>query len=113
MLHNEILAATASGQPVTVAGLSMGSMVIDRELAYLAIDPNAPPSSALTFVELAGPERGLAQTYLPVGTTIPIAGTPWGMRPRASTTPAWFIASTISGPIRPTVRGTCWPAPTH
>lgn len=113
MLHNEILAATASGQPVTVAGLSMGSMVIDRELAYLAIDPNAPPSSALTFVELAGPERGLAQTYLPVGTTIPIAGYTVGMRLRASTTPAWFIASTISGPIRPTVRGTCWPAPTH
>lgn len=83
MLHNEILAATASGQPVTVAGLSMGSMVIDRELAYLAIDPNAPPSSALTFVELAGPERGLAQTYLPVGTTIPIAGYTVGNAPES------------------------------
>jgi PPE-repeat protein len=74
MLNTDILNAVATGHPVVVAGLSEGTMVIDAEEAYLATDPNAPPPSTVTFVEFANPQRGLADTYLPAGVTIPGIG---------------------------------------
>jgi hypothetical protein len=72
-LHQQIVTAVAhsNGLPVNVAGLSEGTVVIDRELAYLATDPMAPPRDALQFVMFSSPELGLADTYLPVGTTVP------------------------------------------
>ena len=74
MLNSDILNAVATGQPVVVAGLSEGTIVIDAEEAYLATAPNAPPSSLVSFVEFANPQRGLADTYLPAGFTIPGLG---------------------------------------
>ncbi len=73
-LNADILNAVATGQPVAVTGLSEGTIVIDREEAYLAGNPNAPSPSLVTFVEFANPERGLADTYLHAGTTIPGVG---------------------------------------
>jgi hypothetical protein len=75
VLNSDILTATAShDQKVVVAGQSLGAMVIDREQAYLATDPNAPPRDQLSFVEFSNPERGLADTYLPAGIHVPILG---------------------------------------
>lgn len=74
MLNTDIFKDTANGRSVVVAGHSMGSIVIDREEAYLATDPNAPSPSQLTFVEFANPERGLAHVFFPVGTTVPAIG---------------------------------------
>lgn len=73
-LHTDILNAVNAGQPLVVAGLSEGTIVIDREEAYLAGLPNAPSPNLVTFVEFANPERGLAATFLPTGFTIPGAG---------------------------------------
>ncbi len=74
MLNTDILNAAATGQPVVVTGLSEGTIVIDAEEAYLATAPNAPPPNMVTFVEFANPQRGLADTYLHAGVTIPGAG---------------------------------------
>jgi PE-PPE domain len=74
VLNTDILNAVSTGQPVVVAGLSEGTIVIDREEAYLAGLPNAPSPNLVTFVEFANPERGLAATFLPTGFTIPGAG---------------------------------------
>jgi len=74
MLNTDILNAVATGQPVVVAGMSEGTMVIDAEEAYLATAPNAPASNLVSFVEFANPQRGLADTYLPAGFTIPGLG---------------------------------------
>ena len=74
LLNTDILNAVASGQPVVVTGLSEGTLVIDRELAYLASAPNAPPPSMVSFVEFANPERGIGATYAPAGLTFPIIG---------------------------------------
>jgi PPE-repeat protein len=74
MLNTDILNAVANGQPVVVAGLSEGTIVIDAEEAYLATAPNAPPPNMVTFVEFSNPQRGLADTYLPAGVTIPGVG---------------------------------------
>ncbi len=73
-LNTDILNAVGTGQPVVVAGLSEGTIVIDREEAYLAGLPTAPSPNLVTFVEFANPERGLAATFLPTGFTIPGAG---------------------------------------
>jgi len=74
MLNADILNAVATGQPVVVAGLSEGTIVIDAEEAYLATAPNAPPPNMVTFVEFANPQRGLADTYFRAGVTIPGVG---------------------------------------
>jgi hypothetical protein len=74
LLNTDVLNAVATGRPVVVAGLSEGTMVIDAEEAYLATAPNAPPASMVTFVEFANPQRGLADTYLPAGVTVPGVG---------------------------------------
>jgi PPE family/PE-PPE domain len=69
-LNTDILNATA-GKSVVVTGLSEGTIVIDREEAYLSTAPNASSPSQVTFVEFANPERGIADTYLHAGTTVP------------------------------------------
>ncbi len=73
-LNDDIMTATANHQHVVVAGLSEGSMVIDREQAYLATAPNAPQPDQVTFVEFANPERGLAHVFLRPGMTVPGLG---------------------------------------
>jgi PPE family/PE-PPE domain len=73
-LNTAILSDTSNGQSVVVAGLSEGTMVIDAEEAYLATAANAPSPSQVTFVEFSNPQRGLADTYLPAGFKIPLAG---------------------------------------
>jgi PPE family/PE-PPE domain len=74
MLNTDILNATANGQSVVVTSLSEGGIVIDAEEAYLATAPNAPAPNQVTFVEFANPQRGLADTYLHAGITIPGVG---------------------------------------
>ncbi|BBC68397.1 hypothetical protein MMRN_52930 [Mycobacterium marinum] len=74
MLHEQIMSAVtnSSGLPVHVAALSQGTIVANRELAYLATDPNAPPAHALEFALFGSPELGLAHIYLPDGLTVPL-----------------------------------------
>lgn len=74
MLHAEIMNAytNGDGSPVNIAALSQGTIVVHRELAYLATAPDAPPPDALKFTLFSGPEFGLASTYLPTGTTVPL-----------------------------------------
>lgn len=72
-LNSQIMNAVAnSSSPVYIAGLSEGTIVVDRELAYLATDPSAPQADALQFVVFSSPELGLAHTYLPQGFTVPL-----------------------------------------
>jgi hypothetical protein len=74
-LNDQIMNAVANGngEPVVVAGLSEGTIVIDHELAYLATDPTAPSPSDLLFASFSNPQLGFADTYLPVGTFVPLA----------------------------------------
>jgi PE-PPE domain len=74
-LNDQIMNAVANGngEPVMVAGLSMGTIVIDHELAYLATDPTAPSPSDLLFASFSNPQLGFADTYLPAGTFVPVA----------------------------------------
>jgi len=74
MLNTDILNATAGNHSVVVTGLSEGTIVIDREQAYLATAPNAPSPSQVTFVEFSNPQRGLADTFYHAGTTIHSVG---------------------------------------
>jgi hypothetical protein len=71
-LNQEIATAVANGNPVVVTGLSQGSIVVDRELTYLATDPNAPSPSQLSFVIFSDPGHGtgLLSTYLPDRATV-------------------------------------------
>jgi len=74
-LNDQIMNAfvNGSGSPVRIAALSEGTLVVNRELAYLAANPTgAPPPSALQFALFASPELGVMQTYLPNGFTVPI-----------------------------------------
>ncbi len=73
-LNDQIMNAVfnGNGSPVHVAALSEGTIVANRELAYLATDPNAPPANALQFALFSGPETGLFRAYLPPGLTIPV-----------------------------------------
>ncbi|CPR00873.1 PE-PGRS family protein [Mycobacterium bohemicum DSM 44277] len=73
-LNDQIMNAftNGNGSPVYVAGLSEGTIVVNRELAYLATSPTAPPVNALKFAMFSSPEFGLFSTYLPEGLTIPL-----------------------------------------
>ncbi|WP_082956388.1 PE-PPE domain-containing protein [Mycobacterium sp. E787] len=73
-LNGQIMTALASGNgsPVHIAALSEGTVVVDRELAYLATDPTAPPPHSLQFAVFSSPELGLAHIYLPNGMTVPV-----------------------------------------
>lgn len=72
-LNDQIMNAFTNGNglPVRIAALSEGTLVVNRELAYLAADPTAPPPSALQFAMFNGPETGLFHVYLPNGFTVP------------------------------------------
>ncbi|MHA7653657.1 PE-PPE domain-containing protein [Mycobacterium sp. ML4] len=73
-LNDQIINAfvNGSGSPVHVAALSEGTIVVNRELAYLASNPAAaPPPHALQFALFSSPELGIAQTYLPNRATLP------------------------------------------
>jgi hypothetical protein len=74
-LNDQIMNAVSNGngEPVVVAGLSEGTLVIDQELAYLTTDPTAPPPSDLSFASFSDPQLGFADTYLPAGTYVPLA----------------------------------------
>lgn len=73
-LNDQIMNAVANGNgsPVRIAGLSEGTIVVNRELAYLAANPSAPPPDALQFAMFSSPELGLAHIYLPTGMTVPL-----------------------------------------
>lgn len=71
-LHGDISDALAAGDPVVVTGVSEGTLVIYREQAYLADNPDAPPRDQLSFVLYASPQ-GLAG-LLPPGAHIPVFG---------------------------------------
>lgn len=74
-LHAAILAELAKGNTVSVAGLSLGTMVIDREIAYLQSLPEseAPPADSVTFYVFGGESRGFGQMYAR-GVTVPLIG---------------------------------------
>lgn len=82
-LNDQIMNAVTNGNgnPVHVAGTSMGTIVISRELAYLATAPDAPLAHELQFVMFSGPELGLAHSYLPPGTTVPLINYTVGVLP--------------------------------
>jgi hypothetical protein len=73
-LNDQIMNAFANGNgsPVRIAALSEGTLVVTRELAYLAADPTAPPPNALQFAVFNSPELGMAHIYLPNGLTVPL-----------------------------------------
>lgn len=74
-LHDQIVNAVVNGNgsPVHIAALSEGTLVVNRELAYLAANPaTAPPPGALQFALFGSPELGVMRTYLPDGFTLPI-----------------------------------------
>lgn len=73
-LNDQIMNAVdnGNGSTVDIAALSEGTLVLDRELGYLATDPDAPPASALQFVSFSNPELGLFAVYMQPGTTIPV-----------------------------------------
>ncbi|SBS79228.1 PE-PGRS family protein (fragment) [uncultured Mycobacterium sp.] len=71
-LDDQIMNAVADGDPVVIAGLSEGTLVINRELAYLATTPSAPPADLLKFALFSGPESGLFDVYLPAGAWLPL-----------------------------------------
>lgn len=75
LLHQLILNELDKGEPVAVAGISEGTLVIERELAYLQSlsDDEAPSRDVLTFYVFGDMLRGLGQMYLP-GVTIPFFG---------------------------------------
>jgi hypothetical protein len=75
LLHELILDELDKGEPVAVAGISEGTLVIERELAYLQSlsDDEAPSRDVLTFYVFGDMLRGLGQMYLP-GVTIPFFG---------------------------------------
>jgi hypothetical protein len=81
LLHALILSKFNDG-PVAVAGLSEGTLVIDKELAYLATlsQADAPKRDALTFYVFGDMLRGLGQMYLN-GVTIPFIGQTFGSVP--------------------------------
>lgn len=57
--------------PISVAGLSQGTLALDREQARLALDPSAPPSDQLTFIKAGDPNNLLSKAFGP-GTHVPI-----------------------------------------
>ncbi|KCJ24703.1 hypothetical protein W017_01947 [Mycobacterium tuberculosis TB_RSA107] len=54
-----------------MAGLSQGTLVLDREQARLANDPTAPPPGQLTFIKAGDPNNLLWRAFRP-GTHVPI-----------------------------------------
>lgn len=73
VLHAAILDELTKGEPIVVAGLSQGTLVIESELAHLLTAADAPAAKDVTFYLFGGMVRGLGDMYLR-GVTIPIFG---------------------------------------
>ncbi len=82
LLHAAILRELQHGGPIAVAGLSEGTLVIDRELRYLQNATDAPPAGDITFYIFGGQLRGFGDMYLP-GVSIPIIGQTFGPIPES------------------------------
>jgi hypothetical protein len=63
-------ATTESDKPVVVAGVSMGSIVINHALTRFEDDPNAPSPDQVSFAVFSDPQRGLLR-LLPDGFMLP------------------------------------------
>lgn len=57
--------------PITAAGLSQGTLALDREQTRLAHDPTAPPADQLTFIKAGDPNNLLEKMFGP-GAHVPI-----------------------------------------
>ena len=57
--------------PISVAGLSQGTLALDREQARLVNDPTAPPPGQLTFIKAGDPGNLLSRAFKP-GTHVPV-----------------------------------------
>ena len=68
------------GQPLAVAGLSEGTLVIDQELVALQNDENAPAADDLVFYVFGDMARGLGHMYFS-GMTVPFFGKTFGPLP--------------------------------
>jgi hypothetical protein len=64
-------AIRSTGGPISVAGLSQGTLALDREQARLAHDPGAPAPDRLTFIKAGDPNILLAKAFGP-GAHVPI-----------------------------------------
>jgi 3'-(hydroxy)phthioceranyl-2'-palmitoyl(stearoyl)-2-O-sulfo-trehalose (hydroxy)phthioceranyltransferase len=64
-------AIRSTNGPISVAGLSQGTLALDREQARLAHDPTAPPPDQLTFIKAGDPNNLLFKAFGP-GTHVPI-----------------------------------------
>lgn len=69
--NNLDAAIRGTGGPISVAGLSQGTLTLDREQARLARDPGAPPPDQLTFIKAGDPNNLLAKAFGP-GAHVPI-----------------------------------------
>lgn len=69
---NNLDAAIRSTEgPISVAGLSQGTLALDREQARLAHDPAAPAADQLTFIKAGDPNNLLVKAFGP-GAHVPI-----------------------------------------
>ena len=57
--------------PMAAAGLSQGTLALDREQARLANDPTAPPPGDLRFIKAGDPNNLLTKLFRP-GTHVPV-----------------------------------------
>ncbi len=69
--NNLDAAIRGTSGPISVAGLSQGTLALDREQARLANDPSAPPPGQLTFIKAGDPNNLLSKALGP-GTHVPI-----------------------------------------
>lgn len=69
--HNLDAAIRSTNGPISVAGLSQGTLALDREQARLVNDPTAPPPGQLTFVKAGDPNNLLWRVFKP-GTHVPV-----------------------------------------
>src|SRR5271155_209291 len=69
--NNLDTAIRGTNGPIYAAGLSQGTLALDREQARLADNPTAPPPGQLTFIKAGDPNNLLSRAFKP-GTHVPI-----------------------------------------
>jgi hypothetical protein len=69
--NNLDAAIRGTNGPIAAAGLSQGTLALDREQARLVDDPNAPPPGQITFIKAGDPNNLLSRAFKP-GTHVPI-----------------------------------------
>jgi hypothetical protein len=69
--NNLDTAIRGTNGPIYAAGLSQGTLALDREQARLANNPTAPPPDQLTFIKAGDPNNLLSRAFKP-GTHVPI-----------------------------------------